>query len=389
MVKKLTLPDFSAPCQLLGGLSINLFMRDYWQKKPLLVRQAFTNFSAGITLEEIQKIAANRFTESRLVRKTLNDWSLTHGPIEKLPSIQDTKWTVLLQSINLQIEPAHKLLSHFRFLPDARLDDVMLSFATKGGGVGPHFDSYDVFLVQAHGERQWRISGQKDLRMIEGLALKILSHFTPEQEWVLAPGDMLYLPPMYCHEGIALNECMTYSVGFRAHTYQELGEGFLTYLADEMVWQGRYADPELKATQTPAKLEDRLIDKVQTALAKRQAAPEDLEIFLGEYLSEPKACVSFESPKKLYPRNQFDSAAGKMGLGFAMGTRMLYRKGLFFINGESFLVKSSDKTYLNFFADQQYLEQADFQKTSASLKETLYDWYCCGWITLVSDAQSN
>ena len=157
---------------------------------------------------------------------------MRNGPHAELPSTTKKQWTLLVQGVNLHHDGADALLRQFNFLPDARLDDVMISYASDGGGVGPHLDSYDVFLLQAEGTRRWRIGAQKDLTLQKGVPLKILQRFTPDQEFDLQPGDMLYLPPNYAHEGIAVGECMTYSIGFRAPSFQELGESFLQFMAD-------------------------------------------------------------------------------------------------------------------------------------------------------------
>src|SRR5690606_39783213 len=190
-------------------------------------------------------MAAREDVESRLITHFSAKWHLEKGPFPKLPSPRKTDWTLLIQGVNLHDDAADALLQQFRFIPDARLDDLMISYATPNGGVGPHFDSYDVFLLQAHGRRRWRIGSQKDLSLVEDLPLKILKHFKPEQEFVLEPGDMLYLPPHYAHDGIAADECMTYSIGFRAPSYQELGEAFLHFMMDSIDLKGRYADPDL------------------------------------------------------------------------------------------------------------------------------------------------
>jgi len=220
---------------------------------------------------------------------------MQHGPFNKLPPLKQKAWTLLVQGVNLHHPAADALLRQFRFVPDARLDDLMISYATDGGGVGPHFDSYDVFLLQAHGQRRWRISAQEDLTLEEGVPLKILSNFQAEQEFVLEPGDMLYLPPQYAHDGVAIGECMTYSVGFRSPAYQELGESFLEFMMDTIDLPGRYEDPDLKATAKPAELPVDMVARIRDELNKIRFTDDDITIFLGEHLSEPKPSVFFEA----------------------------------------------------------------------------------------------
>jgi hypothetical protein len=218
---------------------------------------------------------------------------MQHGPLQELPPRSQREWTMLVQGINLHDPKADELLREFRFVPDARLDDLMVSFATDGGGVGPHFDSYDVFLLQAQGRRRWRIGAQQDLSLVEGLPLKILANFEPEEEFVLEPGDMLYLPPHYAHDGVAEGECMTYSIGFRSPSFQELGEAFLQFMADAIDLPGRYADPDLQPAKNPAEIPKDMLTSITEELNKVRWDEEDVTIFMGEYLSEPKHNVFF------------------------------------------------------------------------------------------------
>lgn len=206
------------PLPLLGDQSPNDFMRRYWQKKPLLIRQAIPGFKPPVTIAAVKKLARRDDVESRLIWRENGEWQMESGPFARLPKDNEGDWTLLVQSVDLHSDAAAELMQQFRFIPDVRLDDVMISIASHGGGVGPHFDSYDVFLLQAAGEREWRYGRQKDLSLEPDLPLKILSRFEPEAQAVLAPGDMLYLPPQAAHDGIATGDgCMTISIGFRAH----------------------------------------------------------------------------------------------------------------------------------------------------------------------------
>lgn len=272
-------PDM--PTALLGNLSPAQFMRRYWQKKPLLIRGAIPGLAAPLTRDELFALADRDDVESRLIKHARNKWALEHGPFarDELPSLKQRAWTLLVQGVDLHDERARMLLERFRFVPDARLDDLMISFATDGGGVGPHFDSYDVFLLQVHGKRRWRIGAQRDLTLKPGLPLKVLQHFEPDTEWLLEPGDMLYLPPHIAHDGIAEGECMTCSIGFRAPTATELTSQFLYHLAEKLaervdaahganVSDPRYRDPQQPAVTQPAQLPAALVQKVGAILAK-------------------------------------------------------------------------------------------------------------------------
>ncbi|MBC7621667.1 MAG: cupin domain-containing protein, partial [Candidatus Saccharibacteria bacterium] len=224
--------NVAEPLQLLGGLSPELFMKRHWQKKPLLVRNAIANFKPLLDRSALFELAARDDVQARMVIQAPGDasgkaplqasakapaWQFRHGPFERraFPPLKQPGWTLLLQGVDLHHDGVHALMNQFRFVPDARLDDLMISYASDSGGVGPHFDSYDVFLLQAHGRRTWRISRQKDLSLQPDVPLKILANFVPEEEFVLEPGDMLYLPPGCAHDGTAMGECMTYSIGFR------------------------------------------------------------------------------------------------------------------------------------------------------------------------------
>ncbi|HYD33010.1 MAG TPA: cupin domain-containing protein, partial [Methylophilaceae bacterium] len=205
--------DAKSRLDLLGGLTAEQFLQEYWQKKPLLIRNAIPDFSGLLRPEELAGLACEEGVQSRLVSQQRNKWRVEEGPFEeerflKLPA---RNWTLLVQEVNHHLDEADALLRRFNFIPYARLDDLMVSYAPDEGGVGPHFDSYDVFLLQGQGKRLWRISEQKDLSLIADAPLRILKHFETEQEWLLGPGDMLYLPPHIAHWGIAKGDCMTYS----------------------------------------------------------------------------------------------------------------------------------------------------------------------------------
>ncbi|MET0321278.1 MAG: cupin domain-containing protein [Duganella sp.] len=367
---------------LLGNITPAQFLRDYWHKKPLLIRNAIPGFKPLLTLDALAKLASTNHAESRLITAGDGQWDMQHGPIESLPPRTEREWTMLVQGVNLFDAKADALLRQFRFIPDARLDDLMVSFATDGGGVGPHFDSYDVFLLQAQGQRRWRIGPQKDLSLIEGLPLKILANFTPDQEFVLEPGDMLYLPPHYAHDGVAIGDCQTYSIGFRSPSYQELGEGFLQFMADSIDLPGRYGDPQLEATAKPAEIPRDMLETIIEEMNKVRFTDEDITIFLGEYMSEPKHNVFFTGPVKPLTVGKFGDAVMKKGLVLSRKTQMLYRGKNVFINGVSFGVNRADKTTLELLANQRALTGEQFARASDDVLEALYTWYQDGWIEL-------
>ena len=367
---------------LLGGLTPDQFLRRHWQKKPLLVRNAIPDMRALLAREDLFNLAAREDVESRLITNFRRQWKMQQGPQTSLPSITQKNWTLLVQGVNLHDDQADQLLHQFRFIPDCRLDDLMISYATDGGGVGAHVDSYDVFLLQAHGQRRWRISAQQDLRLRDDLPLKILRHFEPEQEFILNPGDMLYLPPQYAHEGVAVGECMTYSIGFRAPAWQDLGEAFLAFMADAIELPGLYSDPALQSTRKPGAIGDQMMDAVHRMLQRLGSTTADREIFLGEYLSEPKPSVSFDRHPKPLGALQFDKAAALDGIRLHRKTRMLHRGIYIFMNGESYSPNASDRRILRKLADNRAIDARHLAEASFDLRESLYRWYLDGWVDL-------
>jgi 50S ribosomal protein L16 3-hydroxylase len=239
-----------------------------------------------------------------------------------------------------------------------------------------------VFLLQAYGKRRWRISGQQDLTLVEGMPLKILKNFQPEEEFVLEPGDLLYLPPHYAHDGIAVGECMTYSVGFRAPSYQELGEAFLQFMMESVDLPGRYADPDLKVASHPAEISSAMLERIAEQLAKIRFTKDDVTIFLGEYLSEPKMNVFFDRPRRRLSHTAFHEAARRRGIKLSCKTQMLYRGRHVFINGEAFVAAPHDKRHLILLADARSLAGREMDGISNDVREALYAWYEDGWLEL-------
>lgn len=369
---------------VLGDLTPKKFMAEYWHKKPCLIRQALPGFSPLMTRDALFNLAADPDVESRLVTCFQKKWRMVNGPHAKLPEPSKRQWTLLVQGVNLHHEGVDALLRQFNFLPDARLDDVMISYASDGGGVGPHVDSYDVFLLQAEGTRRWRIGAQHDLTLQKGVPLKILQQFTPDQEFDLQPGDMLYLPPNYAHDGVAVGQCMTYSIGFRAPSFQELGEAFLQFMGDSIELPGRYADPDLSPVIHSAEIGTAMLAQITRELNKIQFSADDITIFTGEYLSEPKAQVVFKVPSRIVPLEKFMESATGHGVRLSRKTQMLYRGKFIFINGESFSVTKQDRLLLSKLADDRYLDTALIKDASLDVAEALHDWYRQGWLVIRS-----
>jgi 50S ribosomal protein L16 3-hydroxylase len=367
------------PLTLLGGISPAEFMQRYWQRKSLLVRKAIPAFSPLLSRSELFDLAAQPEVESRLVmgeNAGQRDWQMQRGPFKRraLPKLTERDWTLLVQGVDLHDDRVAALMQQFRFVPDARLDDVMISYATDTGGVGPHFDSYDVFLLQAHGQRRWRIGRQKDLSLVPDMPLKILANFEPEYDYVLNPGDMLYLPPRYAHDGVAMGECMTYSVGFRVPQTGDLAREMMIRVsegADEAAGCDLYKDATQPAVAKPAAIPEAMLDFAKSAMQRALKDPQALPRALGEYLTEPKANVWFEAssaPRKL------------KSVRLDRRSRMMYDRHHVFLNGESWRAAGEDAALMRQLADARLLTGQDLAKASAGALALLMDWCDDGWL---------
>lgn len=374
-------------------------MARYWHKKPLLVRGAIPAFALSaqngepldspIPAQELLQFALQDEVESRLVKS--KPWSLNNGPFSKkaIPSIDKPNWTLLLQGMDAHHPSAAKILSWFRFIPDARLDDLMISIAGIGGGVGPHFDSYDVFLIQMSGRRQWKISEQQDLSLNPNLPLKILQNFKSEQEWVLEPGDMLYLPPHVAHDGIALDAgCQTWSVGFRSPSFKELLQEGLWRLGESLedvsTLENKFADPKQRATQNPDQLPDELIQ--QLALKLKELKLDQIDGFLPgitAYLSEPKQQAFFEGPHAPLNPKAFIKKLGSSKLIPQAQTRILRLGKQVYCNGELVTKGQAPDTITAWqtLSAKKALKAAKLQNID---KSSIYEAYLAGWVIFES-----
>lgn len=367
-----------APSTLLGGLSPQQFMRRHWQKKPLLIRQAIPGVKPPVDRSALFALAGQDEVESRLIVQDLasNDWRLRQGPIPRraLPKLDQPGWTLLVQGLDLHVPAAHALLRQFGFVPQARVDDLMISYASDGGGVGPHYDSYDVFLLQVQGRRRWRVGPLKDASLRPDVPLKVLAHFEPQEEWLLEPGDMLYLPPMWGHDGVAEGECMTCSIGFRAPEATEITREVLGRCAEAMepaLKPRLYKDPQQAATDQPGRIPAELQQFALDAVQRFLNDPAQIQAALGESLTELKPRVWFE-PGEPLP----DGA----GVTLDAKTRMAYDDKRIFANGESWLAAGADARLMRALADRRQLDAATVAKASADARELLDQWSEDGWL---------
>lgn len=367
----------------LGPHRIDTFMRNVWQRRPLLVRQALPQFRSPVTREQLFRLAARDDVESRCVTAFGGRWRLAQGPFDReaLPPLSRRRWTLLVQGLDLHLPASGELLSRFRFVSDARLDDLMASYATDAGGVGPHVDSYDVFLIQAHGRRRWRISRQRDQTLVPGLPLAILSDFRPAAEWVLEPGDLLYLPPGVAHEGVALGECITLSVGFRSPAWQELAEPWFLHQAARARIPGRFADAGTRPARRPGELPAAMIEETWRRFARlRPRRSDSIEVLLA-VLTEPKPRVVFDRPRRPQTTDTIAgaAAAGRLRLRLDPRSRCLYAGRRFAINGEVLPPREFDPLLAR-LADNHELAADSLRRASPALLLLLHDWLAAGWL---------
>ncbi|MBC7787306.1 MAG: cupin domain-containing protein [Methylophilaceae bacterium] len=383
------MPTHQQPLALLGNITPTQFLAEYWQKKPLLIRNAIANFTGLLDANELAGLSCKEDVQARLIKQSKSKWQVIDGPFDedffsRLPhDKKEHNWTLLVQSVNHHLPKAAELLAKFNFIPHARLDDLMVSYAPDGGGVGPHFDSYDVFLLQGSGKRLWRVCEQQDLSLVDGVPIKILKNFVTEQEYILEAGDMLYLPPQVAHWGVAMGECMTYSIGFRAPKVEELAIEFLSFMQDNLALQGLYQDPNLTLQAHPSDVSDNMVASVSNMLKTITWDDNAVGEFLGRYLSDPKPDVIFELPRKL-SLEKFNQQLMQKPIFLALKSKMLCYKTACFINGEkldlpdslfSSMQKLADTRCL--FVNHQYLNIDDL----AVLIQLLHTHYLSGYLT--------
>ncbi|MBU6468388.1 MAG: cupin domain-containing protein [Betaproteobacteria bacterium] len=367
---------------VLGSLSVKTFLQHYWQKEAHLFQQSIPDFLGFLTAKEIKQLATKPDVQARLIVRQGRHYECHHGPFRPvdLKHLGEKNWTLLIQSVNHWLPEADQLLHDFRFIPYARLDDVMVSYATPGGGVGPHFDHYDVFLLQGYGLRRWEIAKTSDLAIRPNQSLKLLQRFSAQHTHDLEPGDMLYLPPLWAHNGTALTECFTYSIGFRAPTHQEWVNAMLDYLRDELQVSGVYSDPDLREERHPAKLPDSLIEQIFTITQKIQWGKKEVIDMVGRYLSEPKTTVFFDGAENSLSLQKFSQSWTERQLLLNSRTQLLFHKQRFFINGEAFNPDSSCLPLLTELADNKIIKPQVKSKQPKALVALLHDWHEQGWV---------
>lgn len=288
---------------ILGEISISDFLATHWQKKPLLIRNAFPDFKSPLSPDELAGLACEEGIESRIV-DVRNDYKLHHGPFAEdfFSTLGERDWTLLVQDVEKHLPELAAIIDRFDFLPSWRIDDLMISFAAPGGGVGPHVDAYDVFLLQAQGRRRWSIAETFDPANIEGIDLKVLKQFTPEQEWILEPGDMLYLPPGVAHDGVGVDgDCMTFSIGFRAPDAQGMISDLVELVQQRLPEDRMYRDPDLQIEEIrDGRISEAAFERARKIVHEAlQLDDRFIDTWFGRFVTEPKPWLEPVAPEAI------------------------------------------------------------------------------------------
>ena len=373
---------------VLGDISAATFVRDYWQKRPLLVRQAIPGFQGIVDAGELLALATRADATSRLViehpRRRRARWERHDGPFGGLDAsmLPPSHWTLLVHGVESLLPGGWELLGRFGFIPAARVDDLMISYAADGGSVGPHDDRYDVFLLQGPGRRRWRLMHGGDRRVEPRAAIRVLAKFRADEEWLLEPGDMLYLPPGVAHWGVAEGPCFTYSIGFLAPSHQTLVESFLGYLAHTLALDpdALLRDATRAPAQKPLAIPDGMLAEVARVLGAVRWDARTIEDFFGRFLTSPRR-VAFAPPSRPLPPAAFAKRLrGRGRLTLALPSRGLVRGDRLYLNGESYAADRATRTLFEALVTARALPLP--QRASSRTAALLHAWYAAGWLTI-------
>ncbi len=345
----------------LKNLTRQQFLDEYWQKKPVLIRGAITNFDDPITPDELAGLAMEPSAESRLVSQTDGKWNAQHGPFESYDHLGEENWSLLIQGVDHWDENVDALLKEFRFMPNWRIDDVMVSFATPGGGVGPHVDNYDVFIIQGSGKRHWQVGSNETLtEVVANEALLHVEAFEPIIDAQLTAGDMLYIPPGFPHQGVAIEPSMSFSVGYRTIAKSHLFSGFADYLIDNQLGKDMVIDPQRQATKTPGLIDEDDIHNLTTSLQDMLGDEQRLTDFYGQHLSAAKHELAIEEDIEPFSADEILDILQEQPLNRLGGLRCLYfpqewAKGWLYIDGEKYVVSPTLHNAMTLLADETAL----------------------------------
>ena len=357
---------------MLGGRTPEQFLREYWQKQPLLIRNALPGIESLLEPDEVAGLALEEEIESRLiVERSPVDWELRHGPFTEktFKNLPKTHWTLLVQALDQYVPSVSDLAGMFEFIPSWRIDDVMVSYAPEGGSVGPHYDYYDVFLIQAHGQRRWQLGQMCDdsTPLLPNLPIRIVKDFEVEQEWVLNPGDMLYLPPGLAHYGVAMGECMTLSVGFRAPSEQDILLDFVHAHLQQVQQDKRYSDPDLQVQSNSGWISPDAVERMAEIMRRAVSDPAKISVWMASYLSQTKYEREPEPPESDYAEDDVaELLMGNQSIRREESTRMLYtgeahRPEHFFINGAEVEIPPLTHSLVMYLCKQRFYRPATLE----------------------------
>ncbi len=349
-----------------------LFLREYWQKKPLVIRQGFKNFQDPISADEIAGLACEEEVESRLVYKNGEQWQAEFGPFQSYEHLGDKNWSLVVQALDNWSEDAAKMIEPFRFLPHWRLDDLMVSFATPGGGVGPHIDWYDVFICQGSGKRNWRVGDKGQHR--EYAAHPALLHvdaFDAIIDVELMPGDILYIPPGFPHDGITLETSLSFSVGFRTHSAVSLLSGFADHLIDNEQGGQLITDPERQSTQHCGAISSDDFAKIKQQLTSLTSDDEMLRDFIGAFYTQAKHELDLQADDELSAHHDIKLAMAEHNLMRLGGARAFYFpetviNGVCYIDGKKVTFSPAIADIVKLMCDQVEITPAQLTPWMAS-----------------------
>ena len=362
----------------INSLTEQEFLKEYWQKKPLLIKQGFRDFEDPLDANELAGLAMEESIESRIITNQNNDWQAHHGPFEDFELLTEQHSTLLVQAVDHWHPDAAQILEPFRFIPNWRIDDLMISYSTPGGGVGPHLDQYDVFIIQGEGKRHWRV-GMPDSNLkqfAQNKSLLQVEQFPAVIDCILEPGDILYIPPGCPHEGYAVENAINYSVGFRAPNQQDLLSNFADYVIDKEVGNTRYADPLLEIRESKGLLNNSETDKVKQLLSSLLQDDSLFKSWLGQTTSEPKHEMDLMPPEDLYTPDQVAQLIDESEEVFERlgGTRAIYQHTdnelILSVNGQNFLLPKTDLAVVKLLTDDVSVTAEQIKSSKNSLKFT-------------------
>ncbi len=374
------------PESLLGHISYEEFLRDYWQKKPLFIKNAIPDFESPIDEHELAGLALEEQVESRLVMETGPNgekWHLENGPFkeERFNELPESHWTLLVQAVDHYIPEVAALMEAFDFIPSWRVDDIMISYAPKEGTVGPHLDYYDVFLLQAQGTRRWQIGGFADDKtpFIPDVQLRILQEFDATETFICEPGDLLYLPPQLAHYGVSQSDdCMTWSVGFRAPSADEIITSLADYIGESLCEDDRYKDPDIQLQTNTSEIGDDAIRRVQAIIQEKLSDKATIKAWFGRYMTQPKYLDQLvPAEKALTLADMEQEIAQGLAICLSEGSRIAFSEAenglLLFADGDGFDVSATDREVVVFLTEQKHLTQSELYSSSNEFKEIVLE----------------